>query len=570
MSQVVGLDMVTGMGFIGLEPGRLYKIGQSPKLKDQTASGNPLLLNSAEAPLTALSLYGWSKQDGTPTPENPVPIVSAGSVMVESKNLFNYKNLYSSMTSGGATIVNNSDGSFTISGEGQLTSVFAKYYDDYDLVKKLKVGTISLSTLAVTKPYFYVQLKNETGDSLLYILNMDEATMSGEITEDILAQTKYVRYGFYGSIDEVIVPGTVFPMVYQDGDGTYEPYFTPYADPDEGEINVTVQGGNLADVLNPDNWVYNAENGPYLSYKIPVPSGTYTISMSQNNMNKNYFTEHGINDAIALYFGGTPGVASPNKLIGNSGLTNTATTTTSVLGSVYLNLYYYSGSGQQITSFTREDLEYIFSYVPDFMLNAGSTALPYMPYKQPQTLTAQTPGGLAGIPVSSGGNYTDESGQQWICDEVDFERGKYVKRVNMVTFDGSEDEFWRKNDAVETNYMYYINQSDKKLGNVICNRLVASESALPNGDRIGIGGNYGSIPSVLYVNFGTAIGDNNAKSFKAYLQSYPITVLYALADPIETDLSDEEMAAYKTLHTYSPATTVSNDADVRMGVGYKK
>ena len=42
MSQVVGLDMVTGMGSIGLEPGRLYKIEQSPKLKDQTASGNPL------------------------------------------------------------------------------------------------------------------------------------------------------------------------------------------------------------------------------------------------------------------------------------------------------------------------------------------------------------------------------------------------------------------------------------------------------------------------------------------------------------------------------------------------
>ena len=90
MSQVVGLDMVTGMGFIGLEPGRLYKIGQSPKLKDQTASGNPLLLNSAEAPLTAFTLYGWSKQDGTPTPDNPVPIVSAGSVMTTGAQLFNF------------------------------------------------------------------------------------------------------------------------------------------------------------------------------------------------------------------------------------------------------------------------------------------------------------------------------------------------------------------------------------------------------------------------------------------------------------------------------------------------
>lgn len=36
---------------------------------------------------------------------------------------------------------------------------------------------------------------------------------------------------------------------------------------------------------------------------------------------------------------------------------------------------------------------------------------------------------LLGIPVTSGGNYTDANGQQWICDEVDFERGVYVQRV---------------------------------------------------------------------------------------------------------------------------------------------
>lgn len=49
---------------------------------------------------------------------------------------------------------------------------------------------------------------------------------------------------------------------------------------------------------------------------------------------------------------------------------------------------------------------------------------------QSQTLTLSTPNGLPGIPVSSGGNYTDENGQQWICDEVDLGRGKYVQRVS--------------------------------------------------------------------------------------------------------------------------------------------
>ena len=90
----------------------------------------------------------------------------------------------------------------------------------------------------------------------------------------------------------------------------------------------------------------------------------------------------------------------------------------------------------------------------NFMINSGSTALPWEPYTggkpspspnypqeivtagldgsiditvsdgadQSQQLSIQTPNGLPGIPVDSGGNYTDASGQQWVCDDVDFER----------------------------------------------------------------------------------------------------------------------------------------------------
>lgn len=49
-----------------------------------------------------------------------------------------------------------------------------------------------------------------------------------------------------------------------------------------------------------------------------------------------------------------------------------------------------------------------------------------------QTLTLPTPNGLPGIPVTSGGNYIDQNGQQWICDEVDLERGVKVQQVNAV------------------------------------------------------------------------------------------------------------------------------------------
>lgn len=45
---------------------------------------------------------------------------------------------------------------------------------------------------------------------------------------------------------------------------------------------------------------------------------------------------------------------------------------------------------------------------------------------------------LPGIPVDDGGNYTDESGQQYIADTYDVATGEYVQRVQEVVLDGTE------------------------------------------------------------------------------------------------------------------------------------
>lgn len=68
----------------------------------------------------------------------------------------------------------------------------------------------------------------------------------------------------------------------------------------------------------------------------------------------------------------------------------------------------------------------------------ASEATSYEPYHEPQSMSVTTPNGLPGIPVSSGGNYTDENGQQWICDEVDLGRGVYVQRVDKGAFDATK------------------------------------------------------------------------------------------------------------------------------------
>jgi len=70
-------------------------------------------------------------------------------------------------------------------------------------------------------------------------------------------------------------------------------------------------------------------------------------------------------------------------------------------------------------------------------LELGTTATAYSPYRE-QLLTLPTPTGLPGIPVTSGGNYTDQSGQQWVCDEVDLERGIKVLRIDKGAFDATK------------------------------------------------------------------------------------------------------------------------------------
>ena len=61
----------------------------------------------------------------------------------------------------------------------------------------------------------------------------------------------------------------------------------------------------------------------------------------------------------------------------------------------------------------------------------------YSPYRE-QLLTLPTPTGLPGIPVTSGGNYTDQSGQQWVCDEVDFGKSVKVQKIDKGAFDSTK------------------------------------------------------------------------------------------------------------------------------------
>lgn len=192
------------------------------------------------------------------------------------------------------------------------------------------------------------------------------------------------------------------------------------------------------------------------------------------------------------------------------------------------------------------------------------TLLPYEPYHE-QLLTLSTPGGLPGIPVDSGGTYTDADGQQWVCDEIDLVHGVYVQRVKDFTIDahtaiGSVGE-WETTylDAVQPFRLLDFNMAPQR---VLCDKLPSCETAwLQDSECIG------NIDSMLdfYVSndrLGTT-KDSTARdvilALKTWLAANPLSCKYVLAAPIERPLTDDEIAAYKAPTTYAPTTVVQAD-----------
>lgn len=199
----------------------------------------------------------------------------------------------------------------------------------------------------------------------------------------------------------------------------------------------------------------------------------------------------------------------------------------------------------------------------------GSTPTPYEPYKG-QILTISTPNGLPGIPVTTGGNYTDENGQQWICDEVDFARGVYVHRTKKIEVNGSSAEGWYVSNIqyVEGATRFDINIPDEPRAGgfyCLCNAYAGSVAANTGAETCWCVGD--ATATHLQFRICTSYA-STVDELKAILQANPVTFIYQLATPIETPLSAEEIAAYSALHTYRNHTTVSNDASAHMDLEY--
>ncbi len=178
----------------------------------------------------------------------------------------------------------------------------------------------------------------------------------------------------------------------------------------------------------------------------------------------------------------------------------------------------------------------------------------YEPYRE-QLLTLPTPNGLPGIPVTSGGNCADSTGQQWVCDEVDFAAGVYVQRIVLV--DLASCRVSGITSIGTTQRITYVldTEVDPSFRNGLCNRSVYSANF--TGD---------------YEHFYTT----NLRAFvfipsaNALPQKGEYIVELIRHTPVMTPITATKIADYKALTTYGPDTVVQAGDGAGVKLGYQR
>ena len=191
-----------------------------------TYAGNSYNGLASDSGIEIASIKGNYKQDGTPTPNSPIEpkFFEMSKFVSHSNNLFDQSKLLTK-SQGGATVTNNGDGSFTISGSGTLSVHFNHSYSftHEETLKLLKAGKLTLIQNGDTYPRAVVNLRSADGTKNYFSLN--ETATYANITEEMINDggCRLVIY-IHGISGQAIKSGTIKPMLYQDGNGVWEKF----------------------------------------------------------------------------------------------------------------------------------------------------------------------------------------------------------------------------------------------------------------------------------------------------------------------------------------------------------
>ena len=512
----------------------LYKILKNRTGAEISASGNPAIMSDTlkNNPMNEMKVFGWSKQEST-TGAQLFPTITPS---IEEKN--------------GITVEYMEHGKIHISGTAEKTVDFIA--PTFELL----AGTYTLS-MGVNIDNTLMRCTLSTTEGLPYFDILNNEASKTETTEDNMIL--YLLLRVYGG---KTIDITIQPML---NTGTsplpWEPYTggQPSPSPDYpqeivsagagGEVEVTICGKNLFDG--------NTDISKTQYYKLPIQmkkGAKLTMSFigvgTGSGAVKAYCHDSELNFCNTFfYFDAKSGVNKYSSTITCSGGEK--------------NIFFYK------TSFTR-----LFEKIYDIQIEINDVTTDYTPYHEPQFLSISTPTGLPAIPVDSDGNYTDANGQQWIADYADLKRGKYVQNICDLPLKDINLEWntWGVNVNTSNGtgfYAYltkYAHVGNTKTLATICQHNADAWGGRKIGCNAEVNSNYITIS--LHTSDLDDASDNTKAiaSFKKIVEQTDTHVLYVRAEPIERDLTPEEIQAYKNLVTYARTTIVENDAECYMEV----
>ena len=545
----------------------LYKILKNRTGAEISASGNPAIMSDTlkNNPMNEMKVFGWSKQETT-----------------KGKNLFDFSRLVS-------------DGVNAIDYEKQTITVPAKTNNTgynqtlRDLCPGITPGTYVLS----------MKRSNPESNRGSYFLEAAKDFLENTPTEltDALLDNHIAWYNNPDSEVENVISEIQIEIGTEATD--YEPYTggQPSPSPDypqrivragsDGKIGVEVRGKNLFELTGirdneylriekiENNTIYarptnmNTESPGTTNYsngwinfgeKIKVMSGKlYTISFSYKAVQKTIEIEK-LDPARILVFKDSENIILNEEIKQEIGK----------YVDVEFPLLIPDGTDSIYFTITCNNCSVAIKNIQ--IEEGGYTS--YEPYHEPQSLSISTPTGLPAIPVDSDGNYTDANGQQWIADYIDLKRGKYVQNICDLPLKNINLEWctWGVNYIVSNGtgfYAYltkYAHVGNTKTLATICQHNADAWGGRKIGCNAEVNGNYITIS--LHTSDLDDASDNKKaiESFKKIVEQTDAHVLYVRAEPIERDLTSEEIEAYKNLVTYAGTTIVENDAECYMEV----
>lgn len=147
-----------------------------------------------------------------------------------------------------------------------------------------------------------------------------------------------------------------------------------------------------------------------------------------------------------------------------------------------------------------------------------------------------------------------------VYDYIDFNKGKIIRNIGVITFDGSDDENWALSSIQHTNNIrFYIVPFPGRLNLlVLCNKLPYIKNM---GDKDLMGISYtNSIDIQLNKSL---LSTQDLNGFKTWLSQNPITVYYQLPTPTEEDIPSDLLTQLQALQTYYPVTFIDFTSTVK-------